>query len=150
MLAVFLSFFFSYFCLAEVPRFVVLRSHKVNMHVGPGKHYPVTWQYTCLHLPLEIIAEFDDWRFVRDSEGVKGWIHRSLLTGKRFARVLHAQMVYKKPDLHPIAYVAKGVIGRIVASTPTWCCLEFRLAHKKIKGWVKRNTWWGLYKQEEF
>ena len=32
-----------------VPRFVTLKSDKVNMRVGPGREYQLTWVYTKRH-----------------------------------------------------------------------------------------------------
>jgi SH3-like domain-containing protein len=71
-----------------LPRFVSLRSDEVNLRTGPGTNYPVEWVYVRRGLPVEIIAEFDNWRKVRDIEGTVGWIHKSLLSGKRMAVIL--------------------------------------------------------------
>ena len=66
-----------------VPRFVSLKSGKVNMRVGPGREYRVEWRYTRAGTPVEIVAEFDNWRRVRDAEGTEGWVYGALLTGRR-------------------------------------------------------------------
>ena len=49
-----------------LPRFVSLRSAEVNMRAGPSVRYPVEWVYRRAGLPVEVIAEFDTWRKVRD------------------------------------------------------------------------------------
>ena len=74
-----------------LPRYVSLRSNSVNLHVGPGKNYPVEWRYVLQNLPVEIIAEFDTWRQIRDWQGTQGWVHKSLLSGRRTVWVLHKQ-----------------------------------------------------------
>jgi SH3-like domain-containing protein len=66
-----------------LPRFVSLKSGRVNARIGPGVTYPVNWLYLKPGLPMEIIQEFDTWRKVRDSDGAEGWINQSLLSGKR-------------------------------------------------------------------
>jgi SH3-like domain-containing protein len=66
-----------------IPRFVTLKSGRVNLRVGPGRNYPVEWMYLKSGLPVEIIQEYDNWRRIRDSEGTEGWINQSLLSGKR-------------------------------------------------------------------
>ena len=66
-----------------LPRFVSLKSGRVNSRIGPGVNYPVDWLYLKPGLPMEIIQEFDNWRRVRDSDGSEGWINQSLLSGKR-------------------------------------------------------------------
>ena len=38
-------------------------------------------------LPVEITAEFENWRRIRDWEGAEGWVYHSLLSGRRTALV---------------------------------------------------------------
>jgi SH3-like domain-containing protein len=56
-----------------VPRYVSLKSDHVNVRAGPTKDNDVAWVYTRSGLPVEITAEFENWRRVRDSEGAEGW-----------------------------------------------------------------------------
>ena len=58
---------------------------KVNVRAGPTKDHDVAWVYTRSGLPVEITAEFENWRRVRDSEGAEGWVYHSLLSGRRTA-----------------------------------------------------------------
>jgi SH3-like domain-containing protein len=71
-----------------VPRFVSLKADKVNMHIGPAKHYEVKWLYQRAGLPVEITAEFENWRRIRDSDGTEGWVYHSLLSGRRTGVVM--------------------------------------------------------------
>ena len=66
-----------------LPRFVSLAADRVNVRFGPGKQYPVNWVFARKGLPVEIIAEFDTWRKIRDYDGEEGWIHSSLLSSRR-------------------------------------------------------------------
>src|SRR6266436_4186868 len=68
-----------------VPRYVSLKSDHVNVRAGPTKDNDVAWVYTRSGLPVEITAEFENWRRVRDSEGAEGWVYHSLLSGRRTA-----------------------------------------------------------------
>ncbi|MEZ5840142.1 MAG: SH3 domain-containing protein, partial [Hyphomicrobiales bacterium] len=63
-----------------VPRFVSLKSNRVNVRVGPGRGYEVSWVFTRGGLPVEVIQEFENWRRVRDSEGAEGWVFHSLVS----------------------------------------------------------------------
>ena len=63
-----------------VPRFVTLRADEVNLRTGPGEQYPIEWIYVRAGLPVEIIAEFGNWRRIRDFEGIEGWVFHSLLS----------------------------------------------------------------------
>ena len=68
-----------------LPRYVSLKSDHVNVRAGPTKDNDVAWVYTRSGLPVEITAEFENWRRVRDSEGAEGWVYHSLLSGRRTA-----------------------------------------------------------------
>jgi SH3-like domain-containing protein len=68
-----------------VPRYVSLKSDHVNVRAGPTKDNDVAWVYTRSGLPVEITAEFENWRRVRDSEGAEGWVYHSLLSGRHKA-----------------------------------------------------------------
>ena len=70
-----------------MPRFVSLKSDHVNVRGGPNKDHDVAWVYTRPGLPVEITAEYENWRRIRDSDGAEGWVYHSLLSGKRTAFV---------------------------------------------------------------
>ncbi len=65
------------------PRFVSLKADEVNVRRGPGWDHAVAWVFHRAGLPVEVIAEFDVWREVRDSEGATGWVAGTLLSGRR-------------------------------------------------------------------
>ena len=68
-----------------VSRFVSLKSANARMRIGPSLDYGTKWIYVKSGLPLEITAEYDNWRQVRDSDGITGWMHRALLSSRRTA-----------------------------------------------------------------
>ena len=71
-----------------VPRFVSLKSDRVNLRQGPGTEYPTAWVFQRAGLPVEVIKEFESWRQVRDAEGTTGWVLGSMLSGRRTAVML--------------------------------------------------------------
>ena len=81
-----------------VPRYVSLKSDHVNVRAGPTKDNDVAWVFTRPGLPVEITAEFENWRRVRDSEGSEGWVYHSLLSGRRTAVVT----MKNKDELAPL------------------------------------------------
>ena len=81
-----------------VPRFVSLKSDRVNVRGGPTKDHDVAWVFTRSGLPVEITAEFENWRRIRDCEGAEGWVYHSLLSGRRTAMVVPKA----KDDLVPL------------------------------------------------
>src|SRR5262249_32860762 len=70
-----------------VPRFVSLKPDRVNVRSGPTRDHEVAWVYTRAGLPVEITAESDNWRRIRDWEGAEGWVYHSMLSGRRTALV---------------------------------------------------------------
>ena len=70
-----------------LPRYASLKTDRVNLREGPSKDHATKWVYQRAGLPVEITAEFDIWRKVRDSEGAEGWVLHSLLSGRRTALV---------------------------------------------------------------
>ena len=130
-----------------VPRFVSLKSSKVNMRVGPGREYPLDWVYIRKGLPLKVIAEFDVWRKVIDHEGETGWVHSQLVSLKRQAIVTNAFIkLRRKPDLssQAVAIAEKDVVMEIQFCEEKWC----KLASGDVKGWAPRNSFWGIMKGE--
>ena len=66
----------------RVPRFVSMNSAKVNVRAGPGTRYPIKWVFQRKTLPVQIVAESDTWRKIRDFEGIEGWVHQRMLSGR--------------------------------------------------------------------
>jgi SH3-like domain-containing protein len=134
-----------------VPRFVSLKSDRVNVRAGPTKDHDVTWVYTRSGLPVEITAEFENWRRIRDWEGAEGWVYHSLLSGRRTAVVLPKS----KDDLVPIlanadaeagvnAKLEAGVVGVVKSCTGSWC----HFTGEKFDGWIRQERLWGVYPNE--
>src|SRR5262245_43622062 len=65
------------------PRFVSLKADEVNVRSGPSWDHAISWVFPRAGLPVEVIAESDVWRQVRDSEGATGWVLGTLLSGRR-------------------------------------------------------------------
>ncbi|MCP5118245.1 MAG: hypothetical protein GY953_46110, partial [bacterium] len=57
-----------------VPRFVSLKSSRVNVRVGPGESYGIAWVFVKPGLPIEVVQEYDNWRRIRDADGAMGWV----------------------------------------------------------------------------
>jgi SH3-like domain-containing protein len=139
-----------------LPRFASVRAKKVNLHVGPGINFPVSWLLQRQQMPVEIIAEFDTWRQIRDWQGTEGWVHKSLLMGKRSFWTLHKTQELKvSPDKSAkiVAYVQATVTGRLLECQAQWCKVEVTATENAIKGkaykgWLPRQSIWGVYPHE--
>lgn len=135
-----------------IPRFVSLKSDRVNVRGGPNKDQDVRWVYTRAGMPVEITAEFENWRRIRDWEGAEGWVYHSLLSGKRTAVVvpkLNAELVplYEKADTSAsvVARLQSGVLGTLKSCDGAWC----QFSGKNFSGYIQQERLWGAYPNEK-
>lgn len=131
----------------KVPRFASLRSGEVNVRTGPGTRYPVEWVFQRRGLPIEITAEFGAWRRIRDGQGAEGWVHRSMLSGKRTVVVSAATDTLRRrasADAPAVARAEQGVIAAVRACRDKWCEVEVQ----GFRGWVPEDSLWGVYPNE--
>lgn len=132
-----------------LPRFASLGSERVFMRSGPGKQYPATWEYRRQGLPVEIIMEFELWRKIRDSEGAEGWVHKSLLSGKRLGIVQNTgSLSLLRNASHDSAVMAKiepNAIVKLEECEGLWC----HVSASGYAGWLERKYIWGVYPSEE-
>lgn len=135
-----------------LPRYVSLKSERVNMRVGPGREYQVEWMYLKRGLPMEIIQEYDNWRKVRDPEGNEGWILHSLLSGDRTVIVAPWDTKRQYVEMREaadhgsriVAQLEPSVVAGVVDCGNGWCRLEVAGA----RGFVRQNLLWGVYPDE--
>jgi SH3-like domain-containing protein len=135
-----------------VPRYVSLKTDRVNLREGPSKDHPTKWVFQRAGLPVEITAEFETWRKIRDSEGAEGWVLHSLLSGRRTALVGPGKegqtfFLYGRPNIKS-DYVAKlqsGVIGNIRTCDGEWC----RVEGEGFDGYIRQVELWGVYPNEK-
>lgn len=133
-----------------LPRFVSLAADKVNARTGPGSRYPIAWQYQRRGLPVEVVAEYEYWRRIRDHDGTETWVHKNLTSGKRFAVVDGTpRNLFKKPDTAAdVLLTAEAGVQARLRKCPdlAWCQVEIA----GTRGWMPRSHLWGLYPNETF
>lgn len=142
-----------------IPRFVSLKSDRVNVRKGPGTNYPIAWVFEKAGLPVEVVREYGIWRQVRDSDGTQGWVLQNLLSGRRTAVVAPWERKDKKAqsDIKPtaihaaasanssiVAYAEAGTLAGVVACDKSWC--EISIADHR--GYIEQGRLWGVYKDE--
>jgi len=135
-----------------LPRFVSLKADRVNLREGPSRDHRTTWVFQRAGLPVEVTAEFDVWRKVRDSEGTEGWVLHSLLSGRRTALVApwkkdEVFTLFATPakDSAPVARLQSGVIGAIKRCDGTWC----HISGDGFDGYIAQTSLWGVYPNEK-
>jgi SH3-like domain-containing protein len=129
------------------PRFAALRAEKVYLRAGPGPDFPIQWVFVRRGLPVEILANFDIYRKIRDNEGTIGWVNQQMLTGRR--SVLVTGVVRELHDAanltsEVVARLEPGVIASVSKCDPAWC----EVKAGGYKGWLKRDEVWGLEPDE--
>ncbi len=134
-----------------IPRFVSLKTEKVNVRKGPSSDHDVAWVFQSKGLPVEIIAEFETWRRVRDSEGAEGWILQNMLSGKRNVLIAPWPNVTFVPlfssaskDGSLVANLSSRAMGEIKSCDGTWC----NVSAGGYAGYVEQSMLWGAYPGE--
>ena len=135
-----------------IPRFVSLKADKVVVRIGPAKTHDVKWLYQRAGLPVEITAEFENWRRIRDSDGTEGWVYHSLLSGRRTGVVISKSKdemisLHDKPDAKGAvtAQLQPGVQGSVKRCNAAWC----RVTGPGFDGWIPQERLWGVYPDEK-
>lgn len=147
----------------KLPRFVSLKSAETNLRKGPGSRFPSKYVYHRKGYPMQVVAEFENWRKLRDHDGTEGWVHENLISGYRNALVISnayrtANKVYNKsvgelvlfryPDetSYPMLRMQIGAIGKIKKCKQEWCLMKT----EKGSGWVLKSNIWGVLQDEVF
>jgi SH3-like domain-containing protein len=141
----------------KVPRYVSLKADNVQLRQGPGTEYPAAWLFKRIGLPVEIIEETEVWRKVRDASGTEGWVHMTLLSGRRTALVMpwelkegQAQTVSAtlrydgRENAGAVAQVEAGVLASIIICENGWC----RVSVGNYRGYIEQAKLWGTYPNE--
>ncbi len=134
-----------------LPRFVSLKAGEVNARVGPGGDYQIAWVFRRAGLPVEVLAEYENWRQVRDSDGGTGWVAAPLTSARRTAVVApwikdHTlfRLTSSRGGSTAVANIEPGAIVDIVRCDGDDC----EVYAGKQNGWAPQKNLWGVYPGE--
>jgi len=134
-----------------LPRFVSLKSDRVNVRNGPEREHAIVWTFVKAGLPVEITQEFDNWRRIRDWEGNEGWVFHSLLSGRRTALVTPWEedgttplRARSRSDAEIVAELQPFVLVSIRECAGGWC----RVDGEDFDGWLDQSRLFGVYPDE--
>ena len=132
----------------DIPRFISLKSDDANIRIGPSKNYPIVLKYIIKSYPLKVIDEYKEWRKIEDFQNNTGWIHKSLISGKRTGLILSHNNkeieVLNTVDGQVIGLIGEGNIVFINKCKINWCFISL----KNYKGWVNKISIWGVKDNE--
>lgn len=137
----------SHFSGKPVPRFESLKYPAVHGRLGPSLDQPIVWKYERKGLPVLILKESQDWRFIRDPDGDKVWVHSRMLSSARTALVRSRVEMHKKAgeEAETIAILEDGVVADLESCSSTWC----EVVAERYRGYVPRQNLWGCSADEE-
>lgn len=135
-----------------VPRFVSLKADKVNVRNGPGKDHDVAWVFKRAGLPVEVTAEYETWRRIRDADGAEGWVYHSMVSLRRTALVapwLKGETIPLRDaasaDARVVAKLEPGVLGVVKTCDGKFC----RIDGDGFDGYVAQTQLFGVYPNEK-
>ena len=140
-------FFFCFIILnntnaTEPKKFLSLKKDKVYLRQGPSKDYSIILIYNKKYLPVKILDSWENWRKIIDFENNSGWIHVSLLSGKKTAiNKINNSIIFNSDTIYskPLARVEKGRLLFVKKCKNEWC----KVSSDKYVGWIKKNLLWG-------
>ncbi len=137
-----------------IPRFVTLKSKDINVRAGPGHKYPLRLNYKCRGCPVQITAEFENWRLIKDHQGNEGWVHEHLLSSIHNVIVVkntienenilqNETLLFRFPNekSRPIARVEFGAILSLKKCVDSWCNVSLG---RSYNGWIPKYSIWGV------
>ena len=91
---------------------------------------------------MQILDSWDNWKKIRDFEDNSGWIHVSLLSGKKTAiNKLKNSIIFTRNTIYskPLARVDEGRLLFIKKCKLQWC----KVSSGEYTGWIQKKSLWG-------
>ena len=128
----------------KIPRIVSLKNSLTYMRSGPGKDFPVKFEFKQKGYPLKVIAEFNNWRKVITFSKISGWVHTQLLSSFRTGLITRTTFLKTTPSVssNSKAKLLPNLLINVKKCNVTWCKIEI-IKNKKFVGWVLKANVWG-------
>ncbi|WP_254435936.1 SH3 domain-containing protein [Ruegeria arenilitoris] len=126
-----------------LPRYVSMKAAEGNVRRGPSLTHRIDWVFKRRGMPLQITAEYGNWRRVQDRDGAGGWVHYALLSGARTVLIESELLsVYTSPDSNSqvSAKFESGVVARLGSCSLDWC----HISAGGYRGWAQKSNLWGV------
>ncbi len=126
-----------------LPRYVSMKAAEGNVRRGPSLTHRIDWVFKRRGMPLQITAEYGNWRRVQDRDGAGGWVHYALLSGARTVLIESELLpVHTSPDPNSqvSAKFESGVVARLGSCSLDWC----QISAGGYRGWAQKSNLWGV------
>jgi SH3-like domain-containing protein len=128
-----------------VPRYVSLSKGEAAGRAGPSEDHRIVALYHARGMPLQVVAETEEWKRVCDPfGGPPVWMKNRLVTGARtVVRVKSGAVgLHKRPNdaSDVIASLPPKAIATFDRCDKGWC----RVKVGSIKGWLPAQDVWGV------
>jgi SH3-like domain-containing protein len=117
---------------------------KTEVRFSPSQESPVKFSLY-RKVPVKVVRKYQDWCFIRESEGEEGWIPENMIFQGGMALLIKNAFLKKEKDLHSsnLAQLSKGLLVKLKDCQGTVCRVETKIGKKALKGWVSKETLWG-------
>ncbi|HEX4197878.1 MAG TPA: SH3 domain-containing protein [Caulobacteraceae bacterium] len=126
-----------------VPRYVSLKFNQVNARSGPGDDHRLLWVYHVRGLPVQVVAENNEWRRICDPDGSLSWVHERTTDGHRTVMRTRAGPATirdrPRPDGAVTAYLASRALAAVDRCAKGWCKVHVGTT----SGWIDAADVWG-------
>lgn len=124
-----------------------VKGEKVNLREGPGIKYNIKYEYN-KGFPFEVIERKKEWVKVKDFENDTGWMHKSVLSKRRYTIVKANRNKDKSinirngpgSDNQIIGKAYYGVVLKILEHESGWVKVQHQSG---LTGWISSNLLWG-------
>jgi SH3-like domain-containing protein len=126
-----------------VPRYVSLKFDVVNARASPGDDSRLLWVYRAKGLPVQVVAETDEWRRICDPEGGLAWVHKRTTDGRRMVMRLAPQPLpihaSSRLDGGVRGYLQSRALAQLDHCDKGWCKIKVG----GVAGWIPSPEVWG-------
>ncbi len=114
---------------------------KANVRMSPDDSAEVLWQ-VWKYMPVEIIAYRGDWRKIRDLDGDKGWMHKSMLGEIPTVMVKRQDAKLRKTRGGKVVWILdRGFAMRVFSIRGRWIEVSDL---DEASGWIRVRDVWGF------
>lgn len=117
---------------------------KANLRGGPGSRYATSWTVG-KYMPLKQLSRKGNWYQVKDVDGDRHWIHRSLVSASMRCAVVKSKTAHMRSGpstrnaKQPWSPVSRYYTGKVMQSKGRWVKVQ---DYEQDTGWIAKSLLW--------